>query len=59
MIRKETRKIKVKDIYIGGDSPVSIQSMTNTDTRDAEKTIEQIRALMVAGVDIIRVAVPD
>ena len=59
MDRKKTRKVKVKDIYIGGDSPVSIQSMTNTDTRDAKKTIEQIRELMVAGVDIIRVAVPD
>lgn len=59
MERKMTRKVKVKDIYIGGDSPVSIQSMTNTDTRDPKKTIEQIRELMIAGVDIIRVAVPD
>lgn len=59
MERKKTRQVRVGSVLVGGDAPVSIQSMTNTDTRDAEKTIEQIRALMVAGVDIIRVAVPD
>ncbi|NLB20479.1 MAG: flavodoxin-dependent (E)-4-hydroxy-3-methylbut-2-enyl-diphosphate synthase, partial [Clostridium sp.] len=59
MVRKLTRKIAVKDIYVGGDSKVSIQSMTNTDTRDVEATLAQIRALMVAGCDIIRLAVPD
>lgn len=59
MLRKQTRKIAVKDIYVGGDSKVSIQSMTNTDTRDVEATLAQIRALMVAGCDIIRLAVPD
>lgn len=59
MIRKDTRKIKIKDIYIGGDSKVTIQSMTTTDTRDVEATLGQIRALMVAGCDIIRCAVPD
>lgn len=59
MIRNETKKIKLKDIYIGGDSKVSIQSMTNTDTRDVEATLKQIRALMVAGCDIVRCAVPD
>lgn len=59
MLRKDTRKIKVKDIYIGGDSKVTIQSMTTTDTRNVEATLTQIRALMVAGCDIIRCAVPD
>ena len=58
MLRKDTRKIKVKDIYIGGDSKVTIQSMTTTDTRNVEATLTQIRALMVAGCDI-RCAVPD
>ncbi|WP_312650113.1 flavodoxin-dependent (E)-4-hydroxy-3-methylbut-2-enyl-diphosphate synthase [Proteiniclasticum sp.] len=59
MTRRETRKIRVKDIYIGGDSRISVQSMTNTDTRDVEATLNQTRALMVAGCDIIRFAVPD
>ena len=59
MIRNVTKKIKLKDIYIGGDIKVSIQSMTNTDTRDVEATLKQIRALMVAGCDIVRCAVPD
>lgn len=59
MLRKQTKKIAVKDMFVGGDSKVSIQSMTNTDTRDIEATLAQIRALMVAGCDIIRLAVPD
>lgn len=59
MERRKTRKIHVKNRFIGGDSPVTIQSMTNTDTRDVEATLHQIRALMVAGCDIVRVAVPD
>ena len=57
--RRKTRVIKVGDVLIGGDNPISIQSMTNTDTRNAEKTIEQIRELIIAGCEIIRVAVPD
>jgi 1-hydroxy-2-methyl-2-(E)-butenyl 4-diphosphate synthase len=59
MNRKVTRKIKVGNIYVGGDSRITVQSMTNTDTRDAESTIKQIRALQIAGCDIIRSAVPD
>lgn len=59
MERKTTRKVKVGKVFVGGDAPVSIQSMTNTDTRDIEKTLEQIRALHVAGCEIIRCAVPD
>jgi len=42
-MRKSTKKIKLKDIFIGGDSPITVQSMTNTDTRDIETTITQIK----------------
>ena len=59
MERKQTRKVKVGSCYIGGDAPVSIQSMTNTDTRDVEATLEQINTLYKAGCEIIRCAVPD
>lgn len=59
MIRKNTRKIKVGNTYVGGDSKVTVQSMTNTDTRDVKATIDQILALEKAGCDIIRCAVPD
>lgn len=57
--RKQTRKIKVGDIYIGGDAPITVQSMTNTDTRDIRATVDQIKRLEEAGCDIVRVAVPD
>ena len=56
---RETRKIKVGNIYIGGDSKVAVQSMTNTDTRDVEATVNQILQLEEAGCDIVRCAVPD
>ncbi|MGH4122352.1 MAG: flavodoxin-dependent (E)-4-hydroxy-3-methylbut-2-enyl-diphosphate synthase [Clostridium sp.] len=59
MKARETRKIKVGKIYIGGDSNVSVQSMTNTDTRDVEATVAQILQLEEAGCDIVRCAVPD
>ncbi|MFW5888091.1 MAG: flavodoxin-dependent (E)-4-hydroxy-3-methylbut-2-enyl-diphosphate synthase [Patescibacteria group bacterium] len=59
IIRKNTKKIKVGNIHIGGDAPISVQSMTNTDTRDAEATIKQIQELEKVGCEIIRVAVPD
>lgn len=59
MIRKTTRKIKVGNIYVGGDSFITVQSMTNTDTRDALSTINQIKMLEEAGCDIVRAAVPD
>lgn len=59
MIRKPTRKVKVGSIYVGGDSPISIQSMTNTDTRDVKSTLNQINKLDKIGCDIIRCAVPD
>lgn len=59
MERKITRKIKIGEKFIGGDAPILIQSMTNTDTRDVKKTIEQIRSLKIAGCDIVRCAVLD
>ena len=59
MNRKETRKVKVGNIYVGGDFRVSIQSMTNTDTKDVEATVKQIRELQEAGCDIVRCAVLD
>lgn len=57
--RKHTKKVSVGNLYIGGDSPVTIQSMTNTDTRDVKATVEQIKRLEDAGCEIIRVAVLD
>ncbi len=59
MTRVKTRKIRVGKIYMGGDAPISVQSMTNTDTRDIESTVSQILKLEEAGCDIIRCAVPD
>jgi (E)-4-hydroxy-3-methylbut-2-enyl-diphosphate synthase len=59
MKRRKTKKIKVGNIYIGGDAPVAVQSMCNTDTRDVKATVAQIRRLTQAGCEIIRVAVPD
>ncbi len=57
--RKKTKKIYIGDTFIGGDSPISVQSMTNTDTRDAVATVAQIKRLQEAGCSIVRVAVPD
>lgn len=59
IVRKRTKKIKVGNIYIGGGSKISIQSMTNTNTADADKTAEQIERLVQAGCDIVRISVPD
>ncbi|BDF04012.1 flavodoxin-dependent (E)-4-hydroxy-3-methylbut-2-enyl-diphosphate synthase [[Clostridium] hylemonae] len=58
MKREETKKIKIGNVYIGGGSPVAIQSMTNTRTEDAGATVSQILKLERAGCDIIRCAVP-
>jgi (E)-4-hydroxy-3-methylbut-2-enyl-diphosphate synthase len=57
--RRTTRQVLVGGVPIGGGAPISVQSMTNTDTRDAAATIQQIRALERAGCEIVRVAVPD
>ena len=57
-IRRKTKRLKIGNTYIGGDSPIAIQSMTNTDTMDKGATLEQIRALQIAGCDIVRITVP-
>ncbi|MBI4322657.1 MAG: flavodoxin-dependent (E)-4-hydroxy-3-methylbut-2-enyl-diphosphate synthase, partial [Candidatus Omnitrophica bacterium] len=56
--RRKTRQVKVGPVMIGDGAPVSIQSMTKTDTADVEATVRQIRALATAGCEIVRVAVP-
>lgn len=57
--RKIKKEVKIGTVTIGGKNPIAVQSMTNTDTRDTEKTISQIKALESAGCDIVRCAVPD
>ncbi|VAX27114.1 (E)-4-hydroxy-3-methylbut-2-enyl-diphosphate synthase (flavodoxin) [hydrothermal vent metagenome] len=57
--RRKTRKIFVGQVPVGGDAPISVQSMTKTDTRDIKATARQIRGLERAGCEIIRLAVPD
>lgn len=57
--RKTTRRITLGGVPIGDGAPIAVQSMTNTDTRDAEATIAQIEQLAGAGCEIVRVAVPD
>jgi (E)-4-hydroxy-3-methylbut-2-enyl-diphosphate synthase len=57
--RKKTRQISVGPVKIGGTAPISVQSMTKTDTRDVQATLAQINRLAAAGCEIVRVAVPD
>ena len=57
--RKKTKKINVGDIEVGGDSTISVQSMTNTLTTDIKETINQINKIVEAGADIVRVSCPD
>jgi (E)-4-hydroxy-3-methylbut-2-enyl-diphosphate synthase len=57
--RRKSRKIRVGSVEVGGDAPISVQSMTNTITGDAAATIAQIRELEEAGADIVRVSCPD
>lgn len=59
MERKNTRKIKIGNTFIGGDAPISIQSMTNTDTKNIDETVKQIDQLQKAGCDIVRMAIYD
>ncbi|MCB1671913.1 MAG: flavodoxin-dependent (E)-4-hydroxy-3-methylbut-2-enyl-diphosphate synthase, partial [Pseudomonadales bacterium] len=56
--RRKTRQIMVGNVPVGGSAPISVQSMTNTETRDVEATLAQISRLVTAGVDIVRVSVP-
>ncbi|MFN3938759.1 MAG: flavodoxin-dependent (E)-4-hydroxy-3-methylbut-2-enyl-diphosphate synthase [Gemmobacter sp.] len=57
--RRKSRQIHVGKVPVGGDAPISVQTMTNTPTTDAKATIEQIRRCAVAGADIVRVSTPD
>jgi len=57
--RRKTKKIKVGKVEVGGDAPISVQSMTNTLTTDVKATINQINELSEAGADIVRVSCPD
>ena len=59
MERKQTRAVDIGGVGIGGDNPVRVQSMCNTDTRDVLSTVAQINQLAEAGCEIVRLAVPD
>ncbi|MEL7044565.1 MAG: flavodoxin-dependent (E)-4-hydroxy-3-methylbut-2-enyl-diphosphate synthase [Pseudomonadota bacterium] len=56
--RRKSRQIHVGSVAVGGDAPISVQSMTNTETCDVDATVAQIEALEIAGADIVRVSVP-
>lgn len=56
--RRKTRQLMVGNVAVGGDAPISVQSMTNTETCDVKATVAQISRLVAAGVDIVRVSVP-
>ena len=56
--RRKTRQIQLGKVKIGGDAPISVQSMTKTDTRDVRATVQQIWDLEAAGCEIVRCAVP-
>lgn len=56
--RRKTRQLQLGKVKVGGDAPITVQSMTKTDTRDVHATVDQIWALEAAGCDIVRVAVP-
>lgn len=57
--RRKTRQVSVGNVKIGGDAPISVQSMLNTKTTDVEGSLAQINALKAVGCDLIRLAVPD
>ena len=56
--RRKSRQIKVGSVLVGGDAPISVQSMTCTDTLDVAATVAQVKALAEVGADIVRVSVP-
>ena len=58
-IRRKSKSFKIGPVGIGGSYPISIQSMTNTDTHDKEATYRQTAELCAAGCDIVRIAIPD
>ena len=57
--RRKSRQIRVGKVLVGGDAPISVQTMTNTDTSDVKATIEQVQRAAVAGADIVRISTPD
>jgi (E)-4-hydroxy-3-methylbut-2-enyl-diphosphate synthase len=59
IVRRKSRKIRVGPVEVGGDAPITVQSMTNTLTSDANATIRQIKQLEAVGADIVRVSCPD
>lgn len=58
-MRRKSREIYIGNVGIGGNHPITVQSMTNTNTKDIEKTVDQILKLEKAGCDIVRIAIPD
>ncbi|QUH20800.1 flavodoxin-dependent (E)-4-hydroxy-3-methylbut-2-enyl-diphosphate synthase [Alkaliphilus sp. B6464] len=58
-MRRKTKVVKCGNVYVGGDNPISVQSMTTTDPRDVISTVNEIRRLESAGCDIVRIAVPN
>ncbi|MDY0882486.1 flavodoxin-dependent (E)-4-hydroxy-3-methylbut-2-enyl-diphosphate synthase [Dongia soli] len=59
IMRRKSRQIRVGSVLVGGDAPISVQTMTNTLTTDVKATVEQIKSAEAAGVDIVRVSCPD
>ena len=59
MCRRITKPVYVGNVKVGGDAPVTVQSMTKTDTRDVSATVTQIKGLEEVGCEIVRCAVPD
>lgn len=59
IVRRKTRRIRVGSVAVGGGAPISIQTMTKTDTRDVAATLAQLHELAAAGADIVRIACPD
>ena len=57
--RRKTKPVHIGDVQVGGDAPVVVQSMTATDTGDAEATLRQIHELADIGCELVRIAVPD
>ena len=58
IVRRKSRQIMLGAVAVGGDAPISVQSMTNTNTQDVEATVAQIQSIQKAGADIVRVSVP-
>ena len=57
--RRKTKEINVGNVKVGGDNPISVQSMTNTLTKDVKETVNQIKQIEEVGADIVRVSCPD